>query len=73
MLVHTQVGWSSIQEGLLTDLISFLVSGLPDFVSSGGGLGGAGATIDDAARCDSSTSGSSTRDEGSRRVLPSSK
>lgn len=46
------------QDRRLTSFFSLFVSGLPDFVSSAGGNGGAGADIEDEAFSASSISGS---------------
>lgn len=51
----------------LTSFLSLFVSGFPDFVSSGGGMGGAGTAKDDETCSASSTSGSRMEEGPSRR------
>ena len=55
----------------LTAFFSFLVSGFPDFVSSGGGTGGAGAESDEDNFVTRSASRSRTANGGSLSVFPS--
>ena len=54
-----------------TAFFSFLVNGLPDFVSSGGGTGGAGAASDEANSITRSASRSRTANGASFCVFPS--
>lgn len=53
-----------------TSLFSFFVSGFPDLVSSGGGIGGAGREVEPVACRVNSTSGSRINEEPSRCVSP---
>jgi hypothetical protein len=62
---------SDLSYKLLTALSSFLVKGFPDFVSSGGGKGGAGIEYDDDAFSASSTSGSRMEEGPSSLLTPS--
>ena len=56
-----------------TSFFCFFVSGFPDFVSSGGGIGGSGTTIDDEAFSACSISGSRIDEWPSCRDSPSVK
>lgn len=56
--------------GMFTSFFCFFVNGVPDFVSSAGGIGGAGADIEAVALSVRSTSGSLNDDGPSKRVAP---